>query len=109
MTLKAENLHAGYVADIDILSGLTVEARSGQLTTVIGANGVGKSTLMKCIVGQIRPHSGSIGYEGRDITGISTTQLVRLGIAYIAQRRNILPHLSVRQNLETGACISPPT
>lgn len=105
MTLKAENLHAGYVVDIDILSGLTVEARSRQLTTVIGANGVGKSTLLKCIVGQIRPHSGSISYEGRDITGISTNQLVRLGIAYIAQRRNIFPHLSVRENLEMGAWI----
>ena len=102
MTLKAENLHAGYAVDIDILSGLTVEARSRQLTTVIGANGVGKSTLLKCIVGQIRPHSGSIVYEGRDITGISTNQLVRLGIAYIAQRHSIFPHLSVRENLEMG-------
>jgi len=105
VTLKAENLYAGYVADINILSGLTVEARNGQLTTVIGANGVGKSTLLKCIVGQIRPHSGSVTYEGRDITGISTNQLVRLGIAYIAQRRNIFPHLSVRENLEMGAWI----
>ncbi len=105
MTLKAENLHAGYVIDIDILSGLTVEARAGQLTTVIGANGVGKSTLLKCIVGQIRPHVGSIRYEGRDITGIASNQLVRRGIAYIAQRHNIFPHLSVLENLEMGAWI----
>lgn len=105
MTLKAERLHAGYVADIDILNGLTVEARSGRLTTVIGANGVGKSTLLRCIIGQIRPHSGSISYEGRDITGIASNRLVRLGIAYIAQRRNIFPHLSVRENLEMGAWI----
>jgi len=105
VSLKAENLHAGYVSDIDILSGLTVEARSRQLTTVVGANGVGKSTLLKCIVGQIRPHSGSITYEGREITGIASNQLVRLGIAYIAQRRNIFPHLTVRENLEMGAWI----
>lgn len=105
MTLKAENLHAGYVADIDILSGLTVEARNGQLTTIIGANGVGKSTLLKCIVGQLRPHTGTIQYQGRDITGINTDQLVRLGIAYIAQRRNIFPYLSVYENLEMGAWI----
>ncbi len=105
MTLKAENLHAGYVVDIDILSGLTVEARAGQLTTVIGANGVGKSTLLKCIVGQIHPHVGSIRYEGRDITGIASNQLVRRGIAYIAQRHNIFPHLSVLENLEMGAWI----
>ncbi len=105
MTLKVEKLRAGYVTDIDILNGVTIEARSGQLTTVIGANGVGKSTLLKCIVGQIRPHSGSISYERRDITGIAGNQLVRLGIAYIAQRRNIFPHLSVRENLEMGAWI----
>lgn len=105
MTLKVDDVHAGYLVDIDILRGLTVEARAGQLTTVIGANGVGKSTLLKCIVGQIRPHAGSITYEGRDITGVRTDQLVRLGIAYIAQRRNIFPHLSVRENLEMGAWI----
>ncbi len=103
--LKAENLRAGYAADIDILNGLTVVARARQITTVIGANGVGKSTLLKCIVGQIRPHAGSIVYEGRDITGIATNRLVRLGIAYIAQRRNLFPHLSVQENLEMGAWI----
>jgi len=105
VTLKAENLYAGYVPGIDILSGLTVEARSGQLTTIIGANGVGKSTLLKCIVGQIHPHAGSITYDDRDIAGIKTNRLVRLGIAYIAQRRNIFPQLSVRENLEMGAWI----
>jgi branched-chain amino acid transport system ATP-binding protein len=105
VTLKAENLHAGYVTDIDILRGLTVAARDGQLTTVIGANGVGKSTLLKCIVGQLRPHDGTITYDGADITGIATDQLVRRGIAYIAQRRNIFPHLTVRENLEMGAWI----
>ncbi|MFQ5774894.1 MAG: ABC transporter ATP-binding protein [Kiloniellaceae bacterium] len=105
MTLRAENLYAGYAADIDILRGLTVEARPGQLTTVIGANGVGKSTLLKCIVGQLRPHRGAITYEGRDIAGIRSNQLVRMGIAYIAQRRNVFPHLTVRENLEMGAWI----
>lgn len=105
MTLRAEDLHAGYVTDIDILRGLTVEARDGQLTTVIGANGVGKSTLLKCIVGQLRPHRGTIVYQGADITGIATDQLVRRGIAYIAQRRNVFPHLTVLENLEMGAWI----
>ena len=103
--LKVENLRAGYATDIDILNGLTVVARARQITTVIGANGVGKSTLLKCIVGQIRPHAGSIVYEGRDIAGIATNRLVRLGIAYIAQRRNLFPHLSVQENLEMGAWI----
>jgi len=103
--LKAKNLHAGYVSDIDILRGLTVEARREQITTVIGANGVGKSTLLKCIVGQLRPHIGTITYEGRPISGKATDQLIRLGISYIAQRRNVFPHLTVRENLEMGAWI----
>jgi len=103
--LKAENLHAGYVSDIDILRGLTVEARREQITTVIGANGVGKSTLLKCIVGQLRPHIGTITYEGRPISRKATDQLIRLGISYIAQRRNVFPHLTVRENLEMGAWI----
>jgi len=101
--LDVENLRAGYVTDIDILNGVTVAARARQITTVIGANGVGKSTLLKCIVGQIRPHAGSIVYDGRDITGIATNRLVRRGIAYIAQRRNLFPHMSVLENLEMGA------
>lgn len=102
---RAENIHAGYVSDIDILRGLTVEARAGQLTVIIGANGVGKSTLLKCAVGQLRPHTGVITYKGRDITGIATNRLAALGIAYIAQRRSVFPHLTVLENLEMGAWI----
>jgi len=105
VSLVVEEIYAGYAADIDILRGLSLRAREGQITVVIGANGVGKSTLLKCIVGQLRPHSGSILYDGRDITHVRTDQLVRLGIAYIAQRRSVFPQLSVRENLEMGAWI----
>jgi len=103
--LRVENLHAGYVTDIEILRGLTIEARREQITTVIGANGVGKSTLLKCIVGQLHPHIGTVTFEGQAITGKATNQLIGLGISYIAQRRNVFPHLSVRENLEMGAWI----
>jgi ABC-type branched-subunit amino acid transport system ATPase component len=102
MMLEVRDLHAGYVSDIDILRGLTLEAQTGRLTTVIGANGVGKSTLLKCIVGQLRPHAGRVVCDGAEITGIPTHQLVRRRIAYIAQRRNVFPHLTVRENLEMG-------
>jgi ABC-type branched-subunit amino acid transport system ATPase component len=103
VTLLAEDLHAGYVAGIDILRGLTVRARAGQLTLVIGANGVGKSTLLKCLIGQVRLHRGRVVYEGRDISGIGTDRLAAIRIAYIAQRRNVFAHLTVRENLEMGA------
>lgn len=102
MRLEATNLHAGYARDIDILRGVSVTARAGQLTTVIGANGVGKSTLLKTIIGQLRPHTGRITWDGRDMTGIATRDLVRMGIAYIAQRHLVFPHMSVLENLEMG-------
>lgn len=101
--LKVENVRAGYVAEIDILQGLSLEARAAQLTTVIGANGVGKSTLFKCIVGHLRPHAGTITYKGEDLLAVRTEDLPRLQIAYIAQRRNVFPQLSVIENLEMGA------
>jgi ABC-type branched-subunit amino acid transport system ATPase component len=102
MRLEVDDLHAGYVRGIDILRGLSLIARAGQLTTVIGANGVGKSTLLKCIVGQLRPHVGRIACDGVELMGLATHRLARRGIAYIAQRRNLFPHLSVRENLEMG-------
>ena len=102
MGFKAEDLHAGYVADIDILRGLTLEARSGQITTVIGANGVGKSTLLKCAVGQLRPHQGRIAFGDQDLTKLATHELLRCGIAYIAQGRNVFAQMTVLENLEMG-------
>ena len=102
MNFRAENVHAGYVSGIDILRGLTIEARDGALTTIIGANGVGKSTLLKCAVGQLRPHTGSIRYGKHDLTKTETHDIVRMGVAYIAQRRNIFPHMSVLENIEMG-------
>ena len=102
MEFSVNNLHAGYTKDIDILRGLDITARQGQITTIIGANGVGKSTLLKCAIGQLRPHTGTITYHGHDLTEVQTHNLVRLGIAYIAQRRNIYPHMTVLENLELG-------
>ena len=101
--IVAEDLHAGYVAGIDILRGLTVQARASQLTLVIGANGVGKSTLLKCIIGQVRLHRGRVIFDGHDISHIEARQLVGFRIAYIAQRRNLFPQLTVQENLEMGA------
>ncbi len=101
-SFKAQNIHAGYVPDIDILRGLTIEAQSGELTTVIGANGVGKSTLLKCCIGQLRPHVGTVRYGELELTGLETPELVRHGIAYIAQGRNVFAHMTVLENLELG-------
>jgi len=102
MNFQAVDIHAGYVPGIDILRGLSIEARDGEVTTVIGANGVGKSTFLKCAIGQLRPHSGTISYGDLDLTRLETHDLVRHGIAYLAQGRNIFPHMSVLENLQMG-------
>lgn len=100
--LEVRDLHAGYSRDIDILRGLDVTARAGMLTTIIGANGVGKSTLLKTVVGQLRPHTGTIRFDDRDMSGISTRDLVRMGIAYIPQSHAIFAQMSVLENLEVA-------
>ncbi|MDR6759185.1 branched-chain amino acid transport system ATP-binding protein [Mycoplana sp. BE70] len=98
--LEVNDVVAGYLPDIDILRGVSVIARPGQLTTIIGANGVGKSTLLKTIVGQLRPHSGTIGYCGRDLTTLETRDLVRNKIAYVAQHHALFKDMSVAENVE---------
>jgi branched-chain amino acid transport system ATP-binding protein len=100
MQLEVQGVAAGYQRDIDILRGVTVVARPGQLTTIIGANGVGKSTLLKTIIGQLKPHTGQIRYKDRDITGIPTRDLVNTGIAYVAQRHALFKDMTVAENIE---------
>lgn len=102
MALEVRDLHAGYQRDIEILRGVSVTARDGQLTTIIGANGVGKSTLLKTIVGQLRPTRGSILYEGTDLTGVPGRDFVRRRIAYIAQHHALFRDMTVAENLELG-------
>ncbi len=99
MQLEVTDLHAGYSRDIDILRGLNVTARPEMLTTIIGANGVGKSTLLKTIVGQLRPHTGEIRYGDRDLTGITTRELIETGIAYVPQKHAIFPDMTVAENV----------
>jgi ABC-type branched-subunit amino acid transport system ATPase component len=100
--LEVKDVHAGYQRDIDVLQGVSVTAREGQLTTIIGANGVGKSTLLKTVMGQLRPHQGSIRYKGQDLIGLDPASMVEKGIAFIAQRHTVFPQLTVLENLEIG-------
>jgi branched-chain amino acid transport system ATP-binding protein len=100
MQLEVHDVSAGYQRDIDILRGVSVIARPRQLTTIIGANGVGKSTLLKTIIGQLRPHRGQITYDGHDMTRLPTRDLVRIGIAYVAQRHALFKDMTVAENIE---------
>jgi ABC-type branched-subunit amino acid transport system ATPase component len=100
MQLEVHDVSAGYQRDIDILRGVSVIARPRQLTTIIGANGVGKSTLLKTVIGQLRPHGGRIAYDGHDLTQLPTRDLVRIGIAYVAQRHAFFNDMTVAENIE---------
>jgi len=105
-SLTIEDLHAGYGA-VRVLSGISVKAADGETVALLGTNGNGKSTLMKCITGQVRPSRGCVLAEidGRthDLVGKSTEEIVDLGIALVPEGRRLFPKLTVEENLLLGA------
>ena len=101
--LEINDLYVGYYEDLHILRGLSLTAETGKLTTILGANGVGKSTLLKAVYGFLKPHSGEVLLNGRDVTGTATHRLIDLGISYIPQQPGVFKHMSVRENLMMGA------
>ena len=101
--LEAKDLYVGYYKDLNILQGVSIKAQEGKITTVLGANGVGKSTLLKAIYGFLRPNGGEILLEGKNIIGTPTHELINQGISYIPQQPGIFRWMSVEENLEMGA------
>ena len=101
--LEIRDLYVGYYEDLHILRGLSLTADTGKLTAILGANGVGKSTLLKAAYGFLKPHSGQVLLNGNDVTGTPTHQLIDLGISYIPQQPGIFKHMTVRENLMMGA------
>jgi branched-chain amino acid transport system ATP-binding protein len=101
--LEIQDLYVGYYEDLHILRGLSLTAASGKLTAILGANGVGKSTLLKAVYGFLKPHSGQVLLNGSDVTGTATHRLIDLGISYIPQQPGVFKHMSVRENLMLGA------
>jgi branched-chain amino acid transport system ATP-binding protein len=93
----------GYYKDLNILQGVDMRAREAQITAVLGANGVGKSTLLKAIYGFIHPQQGQILVDGADVTQLSSHELVHYGVSYIPQRQSVFPFMTVEENLELGA------
>jgi branched-chain amino acid transport system ATP-binding protein len=101
--LEVEDLYVGYYKDLNILQGVNMKAREAEITVVLGANGVGKSTLLKAIYGFIHPQKGQIVVDGEDIVHLSSHQLVHRGVSYIPQRQSIFPYMTVEENMELGA------
>jgi len=100
--LRVSDLHAGY-GPIEVLKGISLEVKKGEIATLIGANGAGKSTTLMCISGINRIAGGRIEFDGEDIAGIRPDQLVRRGLAQVPEGRKIFPRLTVNENLEMGA------
>jgi branched-chain amino acid transport system ATP-binding protein len=100
--LKVEELYVGYYKDLNILQGVNISAESGKITAVLGANGVGKSTLLKAIYGFLPPNSGDIFLDDTPVTGVPTYELINLGLAYIPQQTGIFRWMSVEENLMMG-------
>ena len=103
MMLKLENVSVAY-SNIEVLHGINIEIKKGEIVTIIGANGAGKTTTLRSIAGLIPKKKGSrVIFDGKDITNISAEKLVGLGLALSPEGRHIFPELTVEDNLEMGA------
>ena len=99
--LRMEAVVAGY-GTTTVLHGTDLEVPRNAISTLIGPNGAGKSTALKAIFGMLPVRSGRIRYDGDDVVGLSQVELLRRGISYVPQGRNIFPRMTVRSNLELG-------
>lgn len=102
--LAVQALVAGYVPGVDILRGVGLEVRRGEIVTVLGPNGAGKSTLIKTIAGLVPVRSGQVLLDGQSLVGVAAHRMVSRGLAYVPQTNNIFPRMSIEENLQMGAC-----
>ena len=100
--LKIDNINVYYGA-IHALKGISVEVKQGEIVTLIGANGAGKSTTLRTISGLLKPKTGQIIFEGQNIAGTAAQNIVKLGISQVPEGRRVFAHMSVLENLELGA------
>lgn len=103
--LTVQDVHAGYLPGVDILRGLSVQARPNEITLVIGPNGAGKSTLLRTVFAFLAPNRGTITFRGNDTAGQRPSDLKSSGISYVTQDINSFPNLTVEENLHMGAWV----
>lgn len=100
--LQIEGLATAY-GKIEALKGVSLSAQAGQVTCLLGPNGAGKTTLMMTVAGILRPKAGSIRFEGEELVGKSSADIVARGLALVPENRLVFPALTVRENLQAGA------
>src|SRR3978361_1155016 len=106
LSLAIDGLHAGYGA-VKALRGVSLDVGAGETVALLGTNGNGKSTLMKCVMGLVRPEQGTVTLTidgaAHDLTKLSTEEIVDLGVALVPEGRRLFPKLTVTENLMLGA------
>jgi len=105
--LAATNVVAGYVPEVNILNGCSVELSKGELVGIIGPNGAGKSTMLKAIFGLIPVRSGEVTLRGESINSLKAFELVSRGVGFVPQTNNVFPSMTVRENMEMGGFLEP--
>ncbi|MDN6556100.1 MAG: ABC transporter ATP-binding protein [Acidipropionibacterium acidipropionici] len=105
--LETTHLIAGYIPEVNILTGTNTYVEDGELVGIIGPNGAGKSTLLKAIFGLVSIRSGSVTLEGEDITGLRSNRLVTRGVGFVPQTENVFQALSIEENLQMGCYQKP--
>ena len=102
--LRVAGLRAGY-GQTPILQGIDLDLKRGEIVSLIGRNGVGKTTILRCLMGQLPAAEGRIEFQGQDITRLSPDARARLGMGYVPQGREVFPRLTVAENLSIGRLI----
>ncbi|MDQ3306973.1 MAG: ABC transporter ATP-binding protein [Actinomycetota bacterium] len=105
--LRADDLVAGYLPGVNILTGTDVYCQEGELVGIIGPNGAGKSTLLKALFGLVKVGSGTVRLKGEDVTNERADVLVSAGIGFVPQSNNVFPSLTIEENLEMGSYQKP--
>src|SRR5688572_16624699 len=104
--LSVRDVH-GWYGESHILHGMTFDVRAGEVVTLLGRNGAGKTSTMRAIMGLMRDRKGSIAFEGKELIGRSPDRIARLGIAYCPEERGVFASLSVRENLMLPPVVKP--
>ena len=104
--LKVEDLHV-YYGSIHAIKGVSFEVNEGEIVTLIGANGAGKSTTLNTVAGLMKPRSGSITFEGQQVAGTPASKIVPQGMALCPEGRRVFQQMTVRENLEMGGYTRP--
>lgn len=102
--LSVNNLEV-YYGVINAIKGISFEVKEGEIVTLIGANGAGKTTILQTLSGLIKPKSGTIQYDGEDLTKVEPHDIIKRGIAHVPEGRRIFPNMTVEDNLELGGYI----